>query len=632
MDTKNLFNGKFGLGVNYWASHASIRMWSDWDEKAVENDFKVLSESGINVVRVFPLWSDFQPVGRLLAGLGDYKEPCYVLKTAEGEVQLTKEGINEKCIEEFSVLCDLAEKYDLMMVVPLITGFMSGSTFVPEILAEKNILNDPFAIKMQIEFVRYFVKKFKDRKNIVAWELGNECNNLAHVSKPEDSWLWTYSIVSAVKLEDSTRPVISGMHGLCSEYGVKNGWSVENQADICDILTVHPYFLFTENCANDGILSTRAIVHSVAEQTMYKDLGNKECLVEEIGTLGGIYGDQETVAKFARANLLNAWAYKTLGMLWWTSFDQDNQAYAPYEWVDCERELGMFLSDRTPKKMVGEYKRFSEFFNKFGEIPDRERNIVCIAPENDYSGMFGMFMLAKRAGLEPIFANIDKPLPEAKLYAVAGNGSVRFMRRSIYLDLQKKISDGATVLVTYDGGCISNFEKFTGCNSKGRVQGDKAEFTVDGKTIAVNRKFRMLLKPNTAEVLLNDDNGEVLFTRNKFGKGNVLFFNAPVERYFVAKDKAADSNEPYHYIYSVAAKTAEINHVISRNNPNLYFTAHKLDEDKYLIVAVNNTKDEITDTFWLNGYKIAKVHYGNIDSNGKTTVAGTDGIIFEIEK
>ena len=26
------------LGVNYWASHAGIRMWSDWDEETVEKD------------------------------------------------------------------------------------------------------------------------------------------------------------------------------------------------------------------------------------------------------------------------------------------------------------------------------------------------------------------------------------------------------------------------------------------------------------------------------------------------------------------------------------------------------------------------------------------------------------------
>ena len=36
---------KFSLGCNYWASNAGVHMWSEWDESAVENDLKNLSEA-----------------------------------------------------------------------------------------------------------------------------------------------------------------------------------------------------------------------------------------------------------------------------------------------------------------------------------------------------------------------------------------------------------------------------------------------------------------------------------------------------------------------------------------------------------------------------------------------------------
>ena len=52
----------FLVGCNYWSSEAGIRMWHDWSVEAVEKDFAVLKESGVNTVRLFPLWSDFQPV------------------------------------------------------------------------------------------------------------------------------------------------------------------------------------------------------------------------------------------------------------------------------------------------------------------------------------------------------------------------------------------------------------------------------------------------------------------------------------------------------------------------------------------------------------------------------------------
>ena len=54
--------GKFFTGCNYWASHAGTNMWHDWRPDIVEQDFKALSEANIKVLRIFPLWSDFQPL------------------------------------------------------------------------------------------------------------------------------------------------------------------------------------------------------------------------------------------------------------------------------------------------------------------------------------------------------------------------------------------------------------------------------------------------------------------------------------------------------------------------------------------------------------------------------------------
>ena len=56
----------FQLGCNYWASHAGVYMWRNWDRAVVEADLARLSRCGVNVLRVFPLWPDFQPLTRLL--------------------------------------------------------------------------------------------------------------------------------------------------------------------------------------------------------------------------------------------------------------------------------------------------------------------------------------------------------------------------------------------------------------------------------------------------------------------------------------------------------------------------------------------------------------------------------------
>ena len=55
-------SGNFSVGCNYWASHAGTAMWRDWRPQVVERDFTLLESLKLDVVRVFPLWTEFQPL------------------------------------------------------------------------------------------------------------------------------------------------------------------------------------------------------------------------------------------------------------------------------------------------------------------------------------------------------------------------------------------------------------------------------------------------------------------------------------------------------------------------------------------------------------------------------------------
>ena len=60
---KNMLeNGTMTLGVNYWESRSATQMWRKWSPETVEKDMKVLAEHGMNLLRVFPIWNDFQPI------------------------------------------------------------------------------------------------------------------------------------------------------------------------------------------------------------------------------------------------------------------------------------------------------------------------------------------------------------------------------------------------------------------------------------------------------------------------------------------------------------------------------------------------------------------------------------------
>ena len=65
---------EFLLGVNYWASHAGVDMWRDWREDMVERDLEILSRYGVNTLRVFPNWKEFQCAEPMLGGDGKVRE------------------------------------------------------------------------------------------------------------------------------------------------------------------------------------------------------------------------------------------------------------------------------------------------------------------------------------------------------------------------------------------------------------------------------------------------------------------------------------------------------------------------------------------------------------------------------
>lgn len=85
-------NTDFIIGCNYWASNAGTEMWVQFDEKAIEKDIKILSEHGLNVIRAFPIWRDFQPAEPLFSKYGEVKE-----YTVNGKNPTTPTTSTHKC-------------------------------------------------------------------------------------------------------------------------------------------------------------------------------------------------------------------------------------------------------------------------------------------------------------------------------------------------------------------------------------------------------------------------------------------------------------------------------------------------------------------------------------------------------
>ena len=122
------------IGCNYWASNAGMYMWRNFDENVVDRDFALLKEHGVNTIRIFPLWSDFQPVSHTFS-----LDKSFCARTDDKPLG-TRAGLDETMLARFSRVLDLADKYGFKVVVGLITGWMSGRLFYPEILYNENPL------------------------------------------------------------------------------------------------------------------------------------------------------------------------------------------------------------------------------------------------------------------------------------------------------------------------------------------------------------------------------------------------------------------------------------------------------------------------------------------------------------
>lgn len=593
---KNIFTEgeTFYTGCNYWASNAGMYMWRRWNPQAVEKDIAELSKSGVNIMRVFPLWPDFQPLTRLLGGQGQDRglyqndEP---LKNAA--------GVDEEMMRRFRFMCDQAQKYDVKLVVGLITGWMSGRLFVPPAFEAKNVITDPEVIAWQIRFVRHFVREMKDHPAIAAWDLGNECNCMGADVTQWQSWVWMNAIGSAIRLEDSTRPVVSGMHS-CSNVA-NDKWNLSFQGELMDELTTHPYPLFTPECARDPFDTMRSETHPTAESLLYWGLSGKHCFVEEAGDLGRCTASPERAAANARCAMYTSWANGLGAYVWWCGFDQQHLDFPPYIWNAVERELGLFTKDYEPKPVLREMGAFRKFLSslppEIAKLPPRQVDAVVLVStkERAWSAAFGAYLLARQAGFDVAFVSAEKfPLPKAKLYILPSGTGIDPYTYNAWCAALEKAASGATLLISKGVETrYSGFLDATGNEiSAFSKQADGSAFELKaypGKKIVTYNPTRTDIVSVRSEVLGATEDGRAFVTVCQKGKGKVVYCNFPIESDSVCRSGCFNgkSPNPRYLVYRKAAKLAGISRIVEKELPGVGLTEHRLPDGRTVVVAVN---------------------------------------------
>ena len=579
------------LGFNYWASHAGIRMWSEWDEKIVEKDLVCLKNAGADTLRVFPLWSDFQPLTGS-TNMGSF-DGLFYRGEPIGSREPESSGVDPVMLDRFEVLANLAQKYGLKLIVALVTGWMSGKMFRPEAFANLNLITNDTVVKWQIKFVRCFVRRFRSHPAIFAWSPGNETNVMCmdEGSKGDRYWIWLNNIISTIRAEDSTRPIVAGMHSLTM---FKGPAQIGEIGELCDYMTIHPYPAFVPHCFVEPLSSMKAALHPASEAALYEDISGKPCFGEEVGTLGPMLGDPDTTALYLRRVLYSTWANGYNGMLWWCAFDQKHLAYDPYDRCSLERELGLFSTDYKPKKAVDEISGFAAFLKKQKPLPAKKKDAVCLLTygQDQWATAYSVNLLAKQAGFDVQFANGEKEIPESDLYLLPSlyrNGAP-LRTQNLLLE---RVKNGAVLYLSLGDAFLSSFEEITGLRIKEtKIRSNPTETITrksDGKQFTLSNPRKWEFTVTDAEVLATESDGNPALVRRKYGKGWICFLSFPIEQWLADQPGAFDCTDGKEYFDLYRELFApHLNRIVTeKSSPFLEITEHPVTSDTCEIVTLS---------------------------------------------
>lgn len=613
----NLFDDdEFHLGCNYWASHAGVQMWRNWNPQQVESDLDDLAGCGITVLRVFPLWPDFQPLTAEYGG-----GQSFVGWTQCGGPLLNDAAVDEEMMCRFRFLCDAANKRGIKLVVGLITGWMSGRTFVPPGLERRNVVTDPAAIAWEVRFVRYFVNALKDHPAIIGWDLGNECNCLG--GSAAELWCWMHHIASEIRVNDPMRPVISGMHSVGTTD--KAQVNIRQQGELVDVLTTHPYPLWTPNCNLDPFDTMRNGCHPACETVFYSNLSGKLAFVEEAGSMGPGIVSEDRAAAAMRVQLFSTWACGIRTFVWWCAYDQDKLDFAPYDWTAIERELGLFKAPGEPKPTARTMRDFAAFLKTAQKLAPRQVDAVVLVSEKEqaWSVAQGAWLLAKKAGFDIAYAKAEGPLPKAEFYILpSGVGYETYSGRT-WNSLREKVREGATALITLgDGAVLSGLAETAGVKTESHYErAVTRHINCDSESFDItDSQTREISLQEGCRLLLSDASGRPVMSEYAFGNGKVLFFSGALERY------APLTGWP---VYRLAAKCAGVKRRVTRDVPTVGLTEHPVGGGTTVVVAINYEPRTVCCRFAFDG-SVGRVLRGELIEH-VAEIPANDALVFEVK-
>jgi endo-1,4-beta-mannosidase len=360
----SLPRSRFRLGVNYWPARTAMRWWSAFDRDEVAADFARIAESGIDSVRVFLTWEDFQPA------------PSQIDRTM---------------LERLVTVADLAGELGLALVPTLFTGHMSGVNWIPAWalggsdgddrfrvvsggkVVEAGLRNwyaDPAIADAQALLAVEAATALASHDAVWAWDLGNENSNCVVPPSRASARVWLARLSSAIRAADPTALVTVGLHMEDLEQDRRLG--PREASDACDFLSMHGYPIYARW---GGGPTDDELLPFLARVTRWL-AGGSELLFSEFGLPtyrpGDLTGerdrrrsptpliDEDAAAVYTAKALAVLSSAGCLGAMLWCYSDYDAALWnePPLDLALHERSFGLWRADGSPKPSVAAINAF----------------------------------------------------------------------------------------------------------------------------------------------------------------------------------------------------------------------------------------------------------------------------------
>jgi endo-1,4-beta-mannosidase len=264
-------NQPFILGVNYLPRKKAMYWWSDFDAGEVQDEFSLIHELGLTIVRIFLLWEDFQP---------------------------SPDEISTLSLENLVKVCDIATTQNLKLDVTFFTGHMSGPSWVPpwmlagekpryikQVISSNKIIDrgylnqfsDPVVFNAEKLQLRTVVGLLKDHPAIWCWNLGNEPDLFAFPTDDLTGEKWASDLVDTIRELDPDHFITCGLHIASLLYN--NGLRIDQIFSQMDFSVMHSYPMYMSELTGDP-LDPDFVPFTCA---LTAALSSKQVLMEEFG-------------------------------------------------------------------------------------------------------------------------------------------------------------------------------------------------------------------------------------------------------------------------------------------------------------------------------------------------------------